>query len=78
MAIELADERREQLLQNVEGFHLQEFDEEISSFRAERLLDFFLEALGPHVYNQAVQDARGYMQRKLEEIDGEVYAATSF
>lgn len=78
MAIKLTDERRERLIQNVEGFYLREFDEEVSAFRAERLLDFFLEALGPHVYNQAVQDARGFMQRKLEEIDGEVYAAASF
>ena len=56
---------------------MKEFDEELSPFRAEQLLDFFLAALGPHVYNQAVQDARGFMQRKLDELDGEVAAPWS-
>lgn len=74
MAIRLADDRRERLLASIRGFHLEEFDEEISTFRAEKLLEFFLEALGPHVYNQAVQDARAFLQRRLDELDGEVWA----
>ena len=73
MAIELDARRRELLLQNVQGFFLEEFDEEVSSFRAEQLLDFFLERLGPQVYNQGVQDARVFLQRKLDDLDGEVY-----
>jgi uncharacterized protein (DUF2164 family) len=78
MAIELADERREQLIQAVQGFWMEEFDEEVSPFRAEQLVDFFLRALGPQVYNQAVQDARGFMQRELDDLDGEVYASETF
>jgi uncharacterized protein (DUF2164 family) len=78
MAIELADDRRQQLILSLQGFYLEEFDEEISGFRVEKLIDFFLGALGPHVYNQAVQDARGFMQRKLEDLDGEVYASAVF
>jgi uncharacterized protein (DUF2164 family) len=38
-----------------------------------QVLDFFLEALGPRGYNQAVQDARGFMMRKLDDLDGEVH-----
>lgn len=78
MAIDLAEGRREPLVRSVQGFYLQEFDEEISAYRAEQLVDFFLQALGPQVYNQAVTDARGFMQRKLDELDGEVYAAEAF
>lgn len=52
-------------------------DEPLGTFRAAQLLDFFLETLGPHVYNQAVQDARAYVQRKLDELDGEVAAPWS-
>ena len=74
MAITLSDDRRQRVLLNLKGFYLQEFDEALSDFRAEQLLDFFLGSLGPHVYNQAVQDARGFMLRKLEDLDGEVYA----
>lgn len=78
MAVKLDEERRERLVSSLQGFFLQEFDEDISPFRAEQVLDFFLEALGPQVYNQAVQDARGFMLRKLDDLDGEVYEHESF
>lgn len=74
MALQLSDERRERLVQSLEGFYLEEFDETLSEFRAAQLLDFVLESIAPHVYNQAVQDARAFMQRKLDELDGEVAA----
>ena len=77
MSIELSDERREQLVQRLQGFYLEEFDETLSPFRAAQLLDFCLESVAPHVYNQAVQDARAFMQRKLDELDGEVSAPWS-
>ena len=78
MAIKLADVRRQALIAGTEGFYRQEFDESISTFRAEQLLDFFLAALGPQVNNQAVQDARGFVQRSLDDLDGEVYESESF
>ena len=73
MAIELDPSRRERLVQSVQGFFLEEFDEDVSAFRAEQLLDFFLERLGPQAYNQGVQDARVFLQRKLDDLDGEVH-----
>lgn len=77
MAIELDDGRRELLVARLRGFYQSEFDEDMSAFRAEQVLDFFLEALGPQVYNQAVQDARGFMMRKLDDLDGEVHEPDS-
>ncbi|MGD8322372.1 MAG: DUF2164 domain-containing protein [Gemmatimonadota bacterium] len=77
MSVELSDDRRSQLVLALQGFYHQELDERLSAFRAEQLLDFFVGALAPHVYNQAVQDARTFMQRKLDELDGEVYVAPS-
>ncbi len=78
MAVKLDDARRELLVSRLQGFYLKEFDEDLSAFRAEQVLDFFLGALGPQVYNQAVQDARGFMLRKLEDLDGEVHEHESF
>jgi uncharacterized protein (DUF2164 family) len=73
VTIELEDARRKQLLTRLQRFYENELEEELSTFRAEQLLDFFLETLGPQVYNQAVQDARGYMQGRLDDLEGEVY-----
>jgi uncharacterized protein (DUF2164 family) len=73
MTVQLDEERRRLLIEGLRGFYLESFDEQLSAFRAEQLLDYFLETAGPQVYNQAVQDARGFMQRKLDDLDGEVY-----
>ena len=73
MQLKLDDTRRSDLVRQLRGFFAEEFDEEVSEFRAEQLLDFFLEAIGPPIYNQAVQDARGFIMRKLDDLDGEVH-----
>ena len=73
MTIQIDDDRRTALLARIRSFVLEEFDEELSEFRAATLLDFFVDALGPQVYNQAVQDARGFMLRRLEDLEGDVY-----
>jgi uncharacterized protein (DUF2164 family) len=73
MAIDIDDERRESLVGQLQTFFRAHFDEDVSEFRAAQILDFFLSALGPEVYNQAVQDARRFMLQKLEDLDGEVY-----
>ncbi len=73
MAMEIDDARREQLLIETQAFFLEQFDEELSRFRAEQLLDFFSGALGPQVYNQAIQDARKFMQQRLDDLDAEVH-----
>jgi uncharacterized protein (DUF2164 family) len=73
MAVKLSEDRRTRLTLELQRFYRKEFDEELSPFRSDKLIDYFLGALGPHVYNQAVQDARAFMLRKLEDLDGEVY-----
>jgi len=74
VAVPLDAARRERLVRGLQGLYLQEFDEELSPFRAEAILDWFLETLAPQAYNQGVQDARGFVLRKLDDLDGEVHA----
>ena len=71
--ITIDDARRERLATRLRAFWESEFDDELSPFRAAQVLDFFLENLGPQVYNQGVQDARRFLQDRLDDLDGEVY-----
>ncbi len=73
MAVKLDEERRAQLIAELQAHFKQNFDEQLSEFRAAQILEFFLGSLGPQVYNQAVQDARAFFQQKLDDLDGEVY-----
>ncbi len=73
MRIRLSDERRAILVRAVQNYFADEFDEPLSDFRANGLLDFFVAELGPPVYNQGVRDAHAYVQDKLTDLEGEVY-----
>ncbi len=73
MRIQLTDERRDRALRSIKEYFTERLDEEISDFRAEELLDFFVRELGPPVYNQAIQDAYKFIQDKLIDLEGEFY-----
>lgn len=71
--ITLSDERRARLVGQLRTLFAAEFDETLSEFRAEQIVNLMLTTLGPGIYNQAVQDVRGHLQTKLDDLDGEVY-----
>lgn len=73
MRIKLSEERREQIVRSLQAFLTSDLDRDISEFQAGQLLDFFVAALGAPVYNQAIQDARGFLQEKLDDLEGEFY-----
>ena len=77
LRIRLSEERRQDLLKAVKQHFDDNFDEPLSDFRAGELVDFFLRALGPPVYNQGVHDACAVMQEKLADLEGEVYEKES-
>jgi uncharacterized protein (DUF2164 family) len=73
LRIKLSNDRREILIKLLTKFYKESFDVELSAYRAERLLDFFIKQLGPPIYNQAIADARAFMSEKLEDLDVEFY-----
>ncbi len=77
MRIRLSPERRSGLVDAIQRQFVDEFDETLSDFRAEQLLDFFVAELGPPVYNQGVRDAAGYIQDKLIDIEGDIFEVES-
>jgi uncharacterized protein (DUF2164 family) len=73
MRIRLSDERRVRVVDAIKRHFADHFDEELSEFRAQALLDFFVRELGPPVYNQAIRDATAFVQEKLGDLEGEIY-----
>jgi len=71
--IKLTPERRADLVAALQAFYGDLFGDELSDYRAGQVLDFFIRELGPPVYNQAIQDARGFMLERLEDLDAEFY-----
>ena len=73
MRVKLTEERRERVAAAIQRFFVDEFDQELSDFQVQRLLDFLTKQLGAPIYNQAIQDARGFLQTKLDDLDVEFY-----
>ena len=71
--ITLAEDRRAALISQIQARFQSEFDDAISDFRAGQILDLMIETLGPGIYNQAVQDVRGHLQSKLDDLAVEIY-----
>jgi uncharacterized protein (DUF2164 family) len=72
MSITIDEARRKRIVARIQGHFLEEFDETVSVFRAEQILDLMSGLLAPEIYNQAVQDARKFMQQRLDDLDAEV------
>jgi uncharacterized protein (DUF2164 family) len=73
MTFELAKPDRAQLLASIERYFDENMEERIGNIAASGLLTFFLEELGPLVYNQAVRDVQERLQTRVNEIDLEVH-----
>jgi uncharacterized protein (DUF2164 family) len=73
MRVELSEDRRERIVASLEAFFASELDLEISDFQAGLILDFCVREVGAPVYNQAIQDARRFIQDKLADLEGEFY-----
>lgn len=71
--IELPKDVRQQAVTSIERYFREHMDEPIGNIAAAGLLGFFLEEVGPSVYNQAVADVQERLQARVSEVDLEVH-----
>lgn len=73
MPIELSKEARTEAIASIERYFRANMDEPIGNIAAGALLGFFLEEVGPSIYNKAVADAQERLQARVLELDIEVH-----
>ncbi|WP_048440395.1 DUF2164 domain-containing protein [Caenimonas sp. SL110] len=69
MTIELPREVRQEAIVSIERYFAENMDEKIGNIAAGALLGYFLEELGPLVYNKAVADVQERLQVRISELD---------
>jgi uncharacterized protein (DUF2164 family) len=69
MTIELPKETRAEAIASIERYFRENMDEKIGNIAAAALLGYFLEELGPLVYNKAVADVQERLQIRISELD---------
>ena len=69
MTIEISMEARQEAIASIERYFRENMEEKIGNIAAGALLGYFLEEIGPLVYNKAVADVQERLQTRVSELD---------
>lgn len=72
--IEISKQTRTDAIASIQRYFQENMSGPISELSAGLLLNFFLEDIGPAIYNQGVADAQTRMQLRVADLPGELYA----
>lgn len=71
--IELSKQARATAVTSVQHYFEENLSEPIGNLPAGLLLDFFVEEIGPVIYNQAIADAQARLTQRVADLNGELY-----
>jgi uncharacterized protein (DUF2164 family) len=74
MNIEIPKQTRAQAIASIQRYFEENMPEPVGDLAAGLLLNFFLEEVGPVIYNQAITDAQTRLQQRVADLSGELYA----
>lgn len=72
-SIKFSKEEKAQIVPQIQLYFREELDQDIGSFDAEFLLDFFVEQIGGFFYNRALYDVHAHLESKLEAMAESIY-----
>lgn len=72
--IDLTKQLRADAIASIQRYFEENMPEPIGDLPAGLLLNFFIEEIGPTIYNRGVADAQTRMHQRVTDLDGELYA----
>jgi uncharacterized protein (DUF2164 family) len=73
MSIELSQSVRDEAVASLQQYFERNMPEPIGDLAATLLLNYFVEEIGPAIYNQAISDAQVRLQQRVMDLEGELY-----
>jgi len=73
MPIELKREQRAGAIASIQRYFDENLPEPIGALPAGILLDYFVQEIGPIIYNQAISDAQSRMSGVVADLTGDLY-----
>ena len=73
MSIELSKQVRDEAIASIQQYFDRNLPEPIGELGANLLLNYFVEEIGPAIYNQAIADAQTRLQQRVMDLEGELY-----
>lgn len=74
MTIEISEQARTEAIASIQRYFEENMPEPIGNLPAGLLLNFFIEEIGPLVYNRAIADSQARMAVRVSDLGGELYA----
>lgn len=74
MNIEISQQGRADAVASIQRYFEENMPEPIGELAAGLLLNFFLEEVGPVIYNRAIADAQARMTQRATDLSGELFA----
>ncbi|HHX62171.1 MAG TPA: DUF2164 domain-containing protein [Epulopiscium sp.] len=66
--MKLNKEKKDIMIEEIKNYFANERDEDLGDLASSLILDFFIEKLGPEMYNQGIQDAKQYMEERVMDM----------
>lgn len=73
MSIELSKQARAEAIASIQQYFDRNLPEPIGELPAGLLLDFFVQEIGPAIYNKAIADAQARLSVRVADLSGELY-----
>lgn len=73
MNIEISKQGRADAVASIQRYFEENMPEPIGELAAGLLLNFFLEEVGPVIYNWAIADAQARMAQRVSDLSGELF-----
>ncbi len=71
--VEFTSEEKSQIVRKVQMYFEEELEQQLGSFDAEFLIDFFAEEVGAYFYNRGLYDAQALFAQKVDELSDSIY-----
>jgi uncharacterized protein (DUF2164 family) len=74
VTIDLSKQVRADAITSIQRYFQENMPEPLGDLAAGLLLNFFVEEIGPAIYNRAIADAQARIQQRVADLEGELYA----
>ena len=71
--VRLSDEEKEKLAGEIRAFYLDQQGEEVGIIQQMQLLELFEQHMAPVIYNKALDDAKKWFGRMMDNLDSDYY-----
>ena len=71
--INLSGEEKKQILEEIKYYFETERDEKLGIIASEGIYDLFMDTLGKHIYNKALDDAKLWYGKRMEDVEADFY-----